>query len=101
MLTASQNDSETNKHIISLYKLKDKRLVKEALNAWYAQPVKQYGRWARKYPVELAPEVFSPVLQAQDNWCSQAKISFTPLIIVNGYQLPKSYVLADLKYLIN
>lgn len=102
ILTSSVNDSEANRHLIALTKTHDHAITRQALSDWYRQRTKNYAAWARKYPVEksVMHEEVSRVLQQQNTWCQNANVPFTPLVIVNGHQLPDAYLVEDLKYLI-
>jgi len=101
VLTSSMNDSEANRHLIALTKKQDHALTRQALSDWYRQSTKNYSTWARKYPLDnpAAQDEVLHMLQQQNNWCAAANVPFTPLVIVNGHQLPQSYLVEDLKYL--
>lgn len=96
-----ENDEKTKvaKHISALVGLKDVQLLENALNSWYAQTDKKYDNWAQQYPVAFNGEM-NTLTQKQKKWCEEAKIDFTPTLLVNGYKLPEPYRLEDIKYLI-
>lgn len=100
--TANDDDDEKTKvakHISALAVLKDVQLLENALNSWYAQTDKKYDNWAQQYPVAFNGEM-NTLTQKQKEWCEEAKIEFTPTLLVNGYKLPEPYRLEDIKYLI-
>jgi protein-disulfide isomerase/uncharacterized membrane protein len=99
ILTKSANDP-TARHLIALNNKGDARLIKQAFTDWHKQSKKDYPTWAKKYPVNLDSEDCDTVIQQQSEWCETANVRFTPLVIVNGHQLPESYLIEDLKYLI-
>jgi len=39
-------------------------------------------------------------IQKYESWRRKNKIQTTPVVLVNGYQLPKSYRIEDLQYII-
>jgi uncharacterized membrane protein len=100
ILTQTPQNNETGRHLIALNNNGDAELVKQALHDWYKQSKKDYQSWAKKYPANLESAVCDTVLQKQSEWCETADVRFTPLVILNGHQLPESYVIEDLKYLI-
>lgn len=87
-------------HLTALGLLKDKSIVRRALKDWYVQDDKVYELWAEKYPVTITEAVKVAFLK-QKKWIGIAEIIFTPTIFVNGYKMPESYQLEDLKYLMN
>jgi uncharacterized membrane protein/predicted double-glycine peptidase len=89
-----------SRHLMALNLSSDKRIVKNALNAWYEQKHKSYDSWARHYPVELIEADFYK-LDKQRNWCKMADVTVTPTILLNGYRLPDQYQLKDLKYMLD
>jgi len=95
----SDNRTKVARHITALSLLEDKEIVKTALNDWYAQSSKKYEAWAERYPVTLDKETIS-ITEVQSTWCKQAKIHFTPTILINGYKLVEPYQLEDIKYLL-
>ena len=99
ILTKSPND-QTVRHLVALNNKGDAKLIKHALNDWYKQRKKDYPAWAKKYPANLDSADCDHVLQQQSDWCASADVRFTPLVIVNGHQLPENYLIEDLKYLI-
>jgi len=88
------------RHLMALNEQQDGDIVKRALNDWYFQKDKNYQAWAKKYPVELNTDKFYK-LSKQREWCAMAEIKSTPTIFVNGFQLPNTYRLNDIKYLLN
>jgi len=101
--TANQDDDSRTKvarHVAALGLLKDKEVVKKALNDWYSLNSKKYETWAERYPVGFNGET-SAVTEKQRIWCNMAEISFTPTILINGYKLVEPYRLEDIKYLLS
>ena len=87
------------RHLMALSELQDKKIVKEALHDWYEQKQKDYGAWAKTYPVTLDADKYQK-LEKQLAWCYIADVTFTPTILINGYRLPANYRLQDIKYLL-
>jgi len=99
ILTKSPED-QTVRHLIALNNKGDARLIKHAMSDWYKQRKKDYPAWAKKYPINLDSTDCDLILQQQKDWCANADVRYTPLVIVNGHQLPENYLIEDLKYLI-
>lgn len=75
-------------------------MVKKALHDWYEQKQKSYEAWAKVYPVQLDKKEYGK-LDKQSAWCKIAEIKATPTFLLNGYCLPETYQLKDIKYLLN
>jgi hypothetical protein len=95
--TTSQNDSPKNKF---LNKLNNRELVSRALNEWYESNNKNYMEWALNFPLE-ADQNSQTITDKQNAWCEMADIISTPTILLNGYKIPVTYQLEDLKYFLN
>jgi uncharacterized membrane protein/glutaredoxin len=96
-----ENDPKTSvaRHLMALNELEDKAVVKKALNDWYLQEKKNYNEWAKAYPIAFNESKFYK-LNKQYEWCRMADIKATPTILINGYRLPDTYQLEDIKYLL-
>jgi len=96
-----ENNTKTkvHRHLMALNELADRAIIKNALHDWYEQKQKNYDAWAKVYPVTLNPEN-NYKLDKQKAWCDMAGISGTPTFLINGYRLPKTYQLHELKYML-
>ncbi len=96
------NDKKTpvTRHLMALNEQYDKATVKNALHDWYSQEQKSYEKWAKRYPVTLDESRFR-LLDEQRNWCDIAEVRSTPTLMINGYRLPKTYRLQDIKYMLS
>jgi uncharacterized membrane protein/thiol-disulfide isomerase/thioredoxin len=76
----------------------DEKMIKQSLDDWYLAEAKDYDKFAAKYPMngELLKQVDK--IAAMEKWCRATEIAFTPTIFINGYQLPDTYSIEDLKY---
>ncbi len=102
LFTATTNgDDHTAKpvrHLLAIADQGDENKTQEALDSWYMAPKKDYKAFANKYPLngELAQQ--DSKIRAMSAWCRKEKISYTPTLFVNGYELPiEFYGAADLK----
>lgn len=89
-----------SKHLLALYTHYNKDVEKtmKVLDAWYEAEVKNYDFFSEKYP--LAKEKIDAQnknIELMHKWCEQTNIQHTPMIFINGYELPEEYSVQDLK----
>lgn len=89
------------KHLLALNSKQDATLTRQALNDWYLPGRKNYISFAERYPLNGELDQQEAKLQAMSDWCSGNRITYTPTIFVNGYELPPNYNFNDLKYFLN
>lgn len=51
-----------------------------------------------KYPVNLNDNSVKEEFQRHKTWVERTKLSYTPFLLVNGYEFPDSYLVEDLVY---
>nr|MBA3285724.1 thioredoxin domain-containing protein [Nitrosopumilus sp.] len=101
MVADDENDkSKTVKHFMALYEKNDTELIKKALDFWYADN-KNYNDLSNKYFLNGELKSQGIKLNSMKKWCDETNISFTPTFFLNGFQLPNTYNIRDLKYLLN
>ena len=101
--TSDEDDIKAKpvKHLMALHERNDNALIQRALSDWYNVEKKDYQVFSGKYYLmndELQKQ--GSKLDAMDKWCKETAISFTPTFFVNGYKLPESYRIEDLKHLL-
>ena len=88
--------TEVVKHLIGLQR--DHRdLFPQALSDWYES--RNYAVWSKQYPLQEPADV-DGILSAQADWCEQERITQTPLVLVDGYELPEPYGIENLQTLL-
>jgi ABC-type bacteriocin/lantibiotic exporter with double-glycine peptidase domain len=72
----------------------------EAGEPGYQQRV-DYDLFAARYAMieELAMQ--EPMIKAIQDWAEQERVTHTPTIFINGYELPSAYAVEDLKYVLD
>lgn len=72
----------------------------QILNDWFNNM--DLDLFKEKYPIILNTynNQTNLVLQQHINWTSKNKITYTPTVFFNGYELPKQYTIEDVKLLI-
>lgn len=100
--TNNENDIKAKpaSHLLALYKKNDQKLIHMALDTWYNAKVKDYKLFADKYPLNGELDEQAEDLRAMSDWCRENGITFTPTFFINGRQLPETYRIEDLKYLL-
>ncbi len=76
----------------------DRQKLKQSLDDWYLPDKKDYDLFAAKYPMNGELLQQRNKIEAMEKWCNNIKITFTPTIFINGYQLPDAYSIEDLQY---
>lgn len=90
--------AEPVRHLLAINDQGNERKTQQALVNWYSAPKKDYDAFAHKYPLngELAQQ--DAKIEAMYGWCKKEKITHTPTLFINGYELPMEYYSAkDLK----
>jgi len=76
----------------------DERELKQALDDWYLPKRKDYDRFAQMHPITTSLHMQGEALEKMHQWCEDMKISYTPTIFINGYELPVAWDIDDLSY---
>lgn len=103
IFTASDDDRDRKaapaRHLMAVSDSADEELLKQALDDWYLAETKDYSVFAAKYPVHDKLQQQGSKIKAMREWCDLMEIRFTPTFFLDGYQLPRSYQIGDLKKL--
>lgn len=99
-LSSSKGEIVVN-HLMGIYAEGDELKTKNALDAWYSSPEKDYEKFAAKFPVKVSLKDQQEKVNAMNQWVREAGIAFTPTIFINGYRLPEDYSIEDLKNIMN
>jgi len=92
---------KTIRHLLGIASNGNLEQTRQALDDWYSQENKDYEAFAAKYPLNGELEKQESNIQAMLDWSEMEKISHTPTIFINGYELPSTYAVEDLKYVLN
>lgn len=92
---------KTIRHLLWIASKGNIEQTRQALDEWYSQEKKDYEAFAAKYPLngELAKQGSN--IKAMLDWADREQITHTPTIFINGYELPSTYAVEDLKYVLN
>ncbi|WP_447768130.1 vitamin K epoxide reductase family protein [Sphingobacterium faecium] len=84
-------------HLLAIQEKLGSKIGHEALDEWYSSPEKDYGSFAKKYPLGNELKEQNNKVFAMHEWCNRMKIRVTPTIYINGKELPEGYLIEELK----
>lgn len=103
IFTVTNNEQDMRfppvKHLMTLYDGTDTALIRRALDDWYSKGKKDYHGFLARYTVFGEQKPQHAQIIAMEQWCAAMNIHATPTFFIDGFELPKEYTLADLKYL--
>lgn len=70
----------------------------EALTSWFQEHKMNFDSFSNAFPVASLASRQGAKLASMGSWCEESSIFATPTIYVDGYKLPASYSVSDLKY---
>jgi uncharacterized membrane protein len=90
------------RHFLAMKALGKDTDLQNAMDYWYLTPDRTYEELKRLYPVpeEILEQQFEKI-KAMSDWCTEAEISYTPTVYLNGHKLPSTFQLTDLKYILS
>ena len=104
IFTASGEDSDIRTHpVLHLLAIQEEyglKTVHQAMDDWYMPEQKDYALFAKKYPMKEELQRQQDKIHAMRQWCDTMKIRATPTIYIDGYELPDSYMIDELKNLL-
>lgn len=98
---AGDIQADTVKHLLAIAASGDEKRTRRSLDDWYRPEIKEYERFAERYPVNEVLDKQDEKITAMNKWCEKMEISYTPTFFVNGRQLPEGYYIHDLKYFLS
>ncbi len=90
-------ETDLVRHFLAIAAEGDRQKTQSSLDDWYLAEKKNYNLFALKYSLTCELDSQNERLEAMGQWCETAGITGTPTIFVNGYKLPETYDLEDLK----
>ncbi|MCL6258553.1 cysteine peptidase family C39 domain-containing protein [Aquiflexum sp. TKW24L] len=90
----------TVRHLMGVASKGDAAYTRKALDDWYLPNVKDYSVFASKYPLNGELKRQEDTVKKMEAWCEAEQITHTPTIFINGHELPESYTVEDLKYVL-
>lgn len=91
---------ESCRFLIAVY-LSKKYNAEKIYNEWFNVGKNSPKDFYSKYPVDINNKNVIEEFQRQQAWSKKYKFHYTPIVFVNGYELPEDYIIDDLKYFTN
>ena len=88
------------KHLLAISAKQNNEKTAQALDDWYSADKKDYDVFADKYPMNGELKQQEVQIEEMKNWCKEAEITATPTFFINGFRLPESYRINELKYIL-
>ncbi|HUR65054.1 MAG TPA: thioredoxin domain-containing protein [Chitinophagaceae bacterium] len=88
------------KHLLAIAAKGNESEIEKAMDDWYMSEEKNYEAFAGKYRMNGELKKQDEKINEMAAWCTATDISYTPSIFVNGHQLPETYKIDDLKYIV-
>ncbi|MFC3416896.1 DsbA family protein [Algoriphagus hitonicola] len=92
---------KTIRHLLGIASQGDLEKTRQALDDWYSQDKKDYEAFATNYPLNGELTKQESNIKAMQDWAEKEQITHTPTIFINGYELPSTYAVDDLKYVLH
>lgn len=86
------------KFLISVYLQKGKQKASTIFNNWYKNGVHDAEKFCLSYNTMIDDDI-EKEYSAHQIWRKTNKLSATPTVLINGYELPEDYRIEDLEYL--
>jgi hypothetical protein len=78
----------------------DEHYIRQMLNDWYSNPVKDPVKFNELYPVNDEQFNCDAILQGMVEWCGENMVAYTPTYFIDGYKLPEIYSIDEVKDLL-
>jgi uncharacterized membrane protein len=88
------------KHLLAINAKQNDLQTQQALDDWYLADKKDYSVFAAKYPMNGELKQQNGHIDKMKEWCREAGITHTPTLFINGKQLPETYSINELKYIL-
>jgi Protein-disulfide isomerase len=100
--TGEENDRRTLpvQHLLAIQERDGREQVQKAVDNWYMAETRDYTAFSNKYPMDGELKKQRYKIEDMHRWCQQMKITVTPTFFINGFQLPDSYRIEELKHIL-
>ena len=90
-----------NRFLIAAYYQNVRNVSKELFAQWFQRGRFNAQNFISKYNYNLFDERIDISMREQENWWTSNGLTSTPMILVNGFVLPKEYSIGDLALALN
>jgi uncharacterized membrane protein len=91
----------TNKYLIAVYLADNISSVTQIINDWFESGKALGDEYFKNFSLDMENSEIETEFQRHESWKKKTGLRGTPTILVNGYQLPESYKIEDLRYFID
>ena len=87
--------------LVTIYRKKGAQQTWQALQKWYNNTEKSFDKWLAA--LEISDEMLHNAtrLNLHKDWCIGNKITYTPVVLLNGHKLPEMYELSEIPAFLN
>jgi len=96
IFTASNHEGDTRGVVARTILSLPEEQQAEALTEWYKNDDRNLDKW-QKQMGKIEDESTKKIIDYHLNWCDLANIKATPTIYLDGFKMPESYYLEDLR----
>lgn len=90
------------RHLLALYEKHNTKPIEGKLSEWWKHAQKNdYNGFSLKYPLNGELLTQDDKINSMTEWCNELQISYTPTFFVNGYELPGTYTVEDVRYILS
>lgn len=93
-----ENLDRSGKFLLAVYLQKNKEEAAEIYHQWFKAGKYDKDNFMKKWNVDIDNEQVGREYKMHQHWHKHYNLTATPTIYVNGYQLPSTYYIDDLRY---
>ena len=90
----------TNNYLIAMC-LKNEKAAIKIFNDWFEKGKALRDEYFKDMNLDMDNPEIEMEFQKHESWRKRSQIRATPTVLVNGYQLPESYKIEDLEFVVN
>lgn len=87
---------KSNRFLIAVYQNESRERTEEIYHRWYDKEKYHVDTFIQSLGYDITSESVTKELKRHNEWKETNKLSATPTILVNGYQLPEHYQIEDM-----
>ena len=90
--------NSTNKYLIAACLEKKNGSIMQIFNDWFEKGKALKDDYFKQFSLDMENSEIEVEFQKHEVWKTKNQLRGTPTVLVNGYQLPESYKIEDLRY---
>jgi len=92
---------DSNRYLIGMYQNEDQQTAREIYSSWYEKDKNRYKEIWKEHTGIIHSDDIEAEMQKHREWKRRTGFTATPTILINGYELPHEYELADLAMIVH